>query len=149
MKLFEKKIKAVKQFQKRTDEIVLDAIEEQKHIVFAMNFHDQLDQDGVNSDNVQLQSYNPYSPAYLKRKQQQRKYRGYVDLRQEGNFAQSGKLNRRPKEIEIDNTDFKKDYLVGMYGEEILGLTDDNLEIMKEEFVQPKLVEELRKAVES
>ena len=49
--------------------------------------------------------------------------------------------------FEIMAGDWKTDRLKAKYGDEILGLQDDNVRCLLENFYQPKLIEELKNAI--
>lgn len=147
MKVISGKIEALKRFQKEADRVAIDEVANNDSIVLDMNFQEQLRDKGVNSKGVSIESYRPYSDSYLKAKKAAGKYRGYVDLNLEGDFTSSGVLKKGALQVEIDNTDYKTEWLVKRYGKSIMGLTNENLNEIRQDYVKPRLLTELRKAV--
>ena len=135
-------IEQLQKFENEVDQYVLDVVEENKELVLDMNTQDQLFERGVNSKDQKI--LPPYTPYTVKMKKILGQPSNRVTLRNEGNFHSSFYLKRESKEIEISATDEKTEALVDKYGEEIFGLTPDNLEEISNNYVKPALEEKIK-----
>ena len=140
----ENKINNLRKFQENAPSLSIDALMESKHIVLDMNFSDQLDTEGVNSRNVPIMDYKPYSPATIWYKKGKRQPTDRVTLNEHGDFHSGGDRERVDMlTAEIISTDSKSEALQDKYGKEILGLKPDNMNEVREYYVKPYLINEL------
>lgn len=85
----------------------------------------------------------PYSPAYKKVKQRKGQRTDHVTLRDTGAFHASLYVDYFNEGFEIKAKDFKTPFLVNRYSPDILGLKDDSLKAICDEFITPYLRQRL------
>lgn len=135
-------IEGLQKFENEVDQYVLDVVEENKEIVLDLNTEEQLFEKGIDSKGEKiLPNYTPYT---VNIKQVLGQPTDRVTLRNTGNFHNSFYLKRAAKEIEISATDEKTEALVDKYGNEIFGLTPENLEEISENYVKPALEQKIK-----
>lgn len=138
------KLNNLKAFQKDADKFAIDALIENKHVVLDMNFEEQLYLEGVNSNNVPIMDFKPYSPATIFIKGEKGQPADRVTLKDGGDFHSDGDIKRNSDtEAEIISTDPKSESLQDKYGKEILGLKPDNMAELREFYIKPYLIEKL------
>lgn len=71
---------------------------------------------------------------------------GNVDLKLSGAFYRAMIMKITGENIDIDSTDDKSKMLIGKYGSDVFGLTDDNWQIWLDEIFMPDFMIELTKA---
>lgn len=139
------KLQRLKEFQANANKYAVDAVIENDNIVLDMNFDEQLQEEGVNRNDVPIMDYQPYSPATEFIKAQKGQPYDRVTLHDEGDFAGDGEVVRVNDETaEIVSRDAKSESLQDKYGKEILGLKEDNMTELKEYYVKPYLQEKLK-----
>ena len=137
-------IARLKAFQKLAPVLTMDIMMENEHIIIDMNMEEQLYMLGINSENIPIMRYEPYSPATIFIKNEKRQPTDRVTLRDTGDFHSGGYLERVDEfTVEIKSSDIKSDELQDRYGKEILGLTDDNMDEIKEHYIKPALIKKL------
>lgn len=96
-----------------------------------INTEDQLEEEGIDSLGRKLGDYAPSTIAYKRRKGQ--RY-DHVTLKDEGDFYNSFNVKVNVNEIIIDADDSSKynKPLFEVWGVDVLGLTDDNMNYIKE-----------------
>lgn len=143
--------------------------------IIRLNFEDQLYERGVDSDGVKLR---PYHPTTIEKKLYYREQGGrgkghpyerdnsgerfrdtridHMTLKDTGFFQRSAKVKFSDKRFEITADDKKysddgrsSTTLRDEHGEEILGLTDKNMEFLKEKYILPTLRQTLRHKLSS
>lgn len=73
---------------------------------------------------------------------------GNVDLINEGSFIESFRLNKpNQNKYKWGATDKKRNTLVGMYGEGIMGLNQESFEKFQLEVVKPRFVKKLQRII--
>lgn len=145
LEAIEAKISRLKDFEANAEKYAVDALMENEHIVVDMNFSDQLDTEGVNSNNVPIMDFKPYSPATVWYKQSKGQPSDRVTLNDEGDFHGGGALERIDDvTAEIISTDPKSQALQDKYGKEILGLKPDNETELKQHYIKPYLINKLK-----
>lgn len=80
-----------------------------------------------------------YAPLTVAIKKEKGQPTDRVTLRDEGDFYSSVVLNLDRDRFELVATDPKTPALVEKYGEEILGITEENLEEFRDDYVRPEL----------
>lgn len=74
--------------------------------------------------------------------------KGNVDLINTGAFIDSFKLNKpKGNKYKWGATDSKRNKIVDMYGEEIMGLNQESFDKFQIEIIKPRFVEKLRKII--
>lgn len=106
------------------------------------NVEDQLYELGIDNRNKSIGDYEPYT----KERKQLKRDLGIGDgrisnvtLRDEGEFHKSFDVEFRDNEFEIVAHDPKTEKLQENWGEEILGLTDQNLQKVKDDYIRPNM----------
>lgn len=96
-----------------------------------INTEDQLEEEGIDSLGRKLGDYAPSTIAYKRRKGQ--RY-DHVTLKDEGDFYNSFNVKVNVNEIIIDADDSSKynKPLFEVWGVDVLGLTDENMNYIKE-----------------
>lgn len=95
-------------------------------------------EEGERSDGTSLPNYSPTSVAVYG------KQPGPMTLRDTGAFHKSIKLKANANEADLYATDQKTEYLKDTYGEEIIGLSEESLEELKEGYIKPSLLEKFK-----
>lgn len=140
-------IRELQTFENEVDKLVLDIVEENKDLVLDMNTKDQLFERGINSKGEKINP--PYTPFTVRQKRIKGQPTDRVTLRDEGDFHSSFYMKRSAEQIEISATDSKTEALVWQYGDEIFGLSPDNLEEISENYVKPELEKHIQKIIKS
>ena len=89
----------------------------------------------------------PYTPVTVQIKLKKGQPTNRVTLRDTFEWQSSFFVQYLADGFEIMASDWKTDRLKAKYGDEILGLQDDNVSYLLENFYQPKLIEELKNAI--
>jgi hypothetical protein len=99
--------------------------------IIRINTEDQLEEEGIDSLGRKLGDYAPSTIAYKRRKGQ--RY-DHVTLKDTGDFYNSFNVKVNVNEIIIDADDSSKynKPLFEVWGVDVLGLTDDNMNYIKE-----------------
>jgi len=99
--------------------------------IIRINTEDQLEEEGIDSLGRKLGDYAPSTIAYKRRKGQ--RY-DHVTLKDEGDFYNSFNVKVNVNEIIIDADDSSKynKPLFEVWGIDVLGLTDDNMNYIKQ-----------------
>ena len=121
------------------DGIVERASDRQESLMEDLNVQ-QMEQ-GINSEgNRILPEYAPSTKA-IKRKKSQPVDK--VTLKDTGQFHSQVRVKRYPSKKELVSYDSKSEKLQTKYGPEILGLTDENMTIIKEN-MKPLMISDIR-----
>lgn len=147
MNVIEQKIQALKTFERDLYDCMRVTVVENEHIIADMNAKIQLYEKGVNRLGERLDSYRPYSPITIRVKLAKGQPTNRVTLRDEGDFHASFRVIANNISFFIDATDIKTEDLIAKYGEQILGLTDENLYELVWEYMYPDLIDNLKKAL--
>ena len=114
------------------DQIWLFAVDKDvQDEMIRINTEDQLEEEGIDSLGRKLGDYSPSTIAYKRRKGQ--RY-DHVTLKDEGDFYNSFNVKVNVNEIIIDADDSSKynKPLFEVWGVDVLGLTEDNMNYIKE-----------------
>lgn len=147
MSKFTEKIENLEAIKDSIDDILRVEIEVNESIIVQMNAKYQLYEQGITRNGVSISSYEPYKPRTIREKRKKGQPTNRVTLRDEGLFHASFKVVTGPIDFEIEATDWKTEDLVAKYGEQILGLTDENLARLLWDYIYPSLVEHIRKNI--
>jgi len=137
-------IKKLKKFEKDLFMIIEQVIKDNEDIVVEMNSESQLFDRGIDRDGVAIESYMPYSPITVELKREKGQPTSRVTLRDEGDFHYSFFIDFKSDGFEIRATDWKYGDLIDKYGEKILGLTDENLNDLVQNYIKPVLIQKFR-----
>ncbi len=122
-------------------EAILAAVPAKAEII-DFNVEDQLYEEGIGSKGKSIGRYQPYT---LQRKEAKQALgigdgkTSNVTLRDQGDFHSSFDVEFRENEFEIIARDPKTDKLKQGWGEDILGLTEQNLQKVKDDFIRPNM----------
>lgn len=137
-------IKRVKKFESKINEYIrLEIIEDEPYIC-DMNSEDQLYEKGITRSGERISDYAPYTASTVEIKLAKRQPIDRVTLRDTGDFHSSFFLVVEPDKFTIDASNWKTEKLKRLYGEEILGLTDENMNELIWEYIYPMLIEKAR-----
>lgn len=140
MRRLDNLINKLKRFEAEIFEKLRAIIEANEALIVEMNSQDQLFEHGINRNGESLASYAPYSPVTIEIKRQKGQPTGRVTLRDEEDFHLSFYIEYQADGFEIRASDWKERDLTDHYGEEILGLTDENLRELIHEYVAPEIL---------
>lgn len=139
----EKLIEGLTDFEKSVDSLVLDVVLENEALVIDMNTQDQLFEKGINAKGEKITpAYTPYT---IKIKKEKGQPINRVTLKDEGDFQSSFYLKKKVDEIEVGSSDIKTEAIVWKYGDEIFGLSPENLHEIEEHYIKPVLEAEIKK----
>lgn len=124
------------------DYIRLEVLEDEA-ILCDMNSETQLFEKGINANGVSIESYAPYRPITKQIKLLKGQPTNRVTLRDTGDFHASFKITAGDNSFYIDASDLKLERLTVGYGEDILGLTDENIDEFIWEYIYPMLLKKL------
>lgn len=123
--LIDRKINVIRSFRKNKDAIVIGHIRELEDLVLFMN-QSQMEKSGIDSEGNEI---NPgYTEFTIKIKMEKGQPFDKVTLKDTGDFHNSLYIRYAKGEFEIMSDDPKADKLMEKYGEEILGLINENLQ---------------------
>lgn len=120
-------------------QLLAEVIEENKSLIEDMNIA-QL-QRGERSDGAVLPDYSPTSVFKYG------KPPGPIKLFDTGAFYRGITARIYKNSLDMDNTDSKTAMLALRYGEEIIGLQEENVEAVKFDIVKPGLIDKARKLI--
>lgn len=124
-----------------------EIIERNDWQIIGWNTDDQLYDKGITATGVSIMDYAPYSPVTIQIKQEEGQPYDRVTLRDTGEFHHSFYLQIDNEKFTFDAEDWKTRDLIRQYGEEIMGLTDENIKRLENEIILPELMEMARKTL--
>lgn len=134
----------IKQLPDTVNRLIGDIFRDFEAEIVELNTQSQLFEKGINADSVSIKSYRPYRPLTIQLKKLKGQPTDRVTLRDDGDFYNSVFLNIGKSDVFFDATDSKTEDLIEKYGEDILGLTLENVEIVRKDIVLPELIRRLR-----
>lgn len=144
MDIVETKINSIINFFERIYELIGEIIKDLSYVIEDMNAENQLYEQGITSKGVFIADYEPYSEFTIQRKKEEGKPYNRVTLRDEGDFESSFFVEVDNMKFEIKASDFKAVDLMKRYGEDIMGLTESNLNDLIFYYIYPELKLKLR-----
>lgn len=135
------RLEAFKDSQADIIQFILMSLES---LIVDLNTEDQLFEKGITSEGEQIITYAPYSDVTIAIKEVKGQPVDRVTLRDEGDFHQSFRLQKINGGVEIIATDAKTVEILFSYGDEVLGLTEENLEEVVFSYLLPELIDKLR-----
>lgn len=145
MRKLDELISRLKNFEDEIIKVIEEVVRENDNIILDMNAEDQLFQKGITRKGVEIASFAPYAPLTIEIKKLKGQPTSRVTLRDEGDFHRSFYIEYQADGFQIKASDWKTGDLMFRYGEEILGLTDDNFHEFAVDYVKPALTELLTK----
>jgi len=144
MNVFTQKATAVREFNNNIYSIIFDIVLDNEDFIVELITEEQLFEQGIRGDEVFIADYAPYSPFTVEIKQLKGQPTDRVTLRDEGDYHASFYIKIGSDHFEIKASDSKAQKLSREFGEEIMHLTDKNLDEVIRGFIYPELVENLR-----
>ena len=138
-------ISRLKNFEDEIAKVIEEVVRENDNIILDMNAEDQLFEKGITRKGVEIASFAPYAPLTIEIKKLKGQPTSRVTLRDEGDFHMSFYIEYQADGFQIKADDWKTEDLMFRYGDEILGLTDDNFSEFANDYVRPALAELLKK----
>jgi len=135
-------ITKLKQFEGTLIQAIEKAIRDNEEFILALNYEDQLYDKGIRNDSKKI--VPSYAESTIKRKKRKNQPTGRVTLRDENIFHRSFYIYYGSGNFEIMTTDPIEPFLTYRYGEQILGLTDENLRYVIEKIIAPVIIEKLK-----
>lgn len=135
----------VKSFQDNIDSEVMESVVPFDDEIIRLNTDEQLYSEGLDRTGAVIEP--PYRPLTIHIKESKGQRTDHVTLRDEGDFHKSFRLEVSGSQAEVVADDPKTAKLVAKYGSAILGLSDDNLDYMLDEFIRPELQQRFENAV--
>ena len=145
MRKLDELISRLKSFEDEILKVIEEVVRENDNIILNMNAENQLFQKGITRKGREIASYAPYAPLTIEIKKLKGQPTARVTLRDEGDFHKSFYIEYQSDGFQIKASDWKTEDLMLRYGEEILGLTDDNFHEFAVDYVKPALTELLKK----
>lgn len=146
----DRKIQALQEINKKADEIAADVLKENEDVILDLNTEDQLFEKGITADGQKIADKDPYTPFTVRIKRQKGQPTERVTLRDSGDFHGSFRATKSGSDrVIIDATDPKTADLVERYGEEIFGLSPENMGEMSENYIKPEVTQLIEKAFKS
>ena len=137
-------IKGLKAFEQNIGNAIKSAVEENQRFIINLNAESQLFFQGENADGKLIDSYRPYRPRTIQIKSQKGQPTNRVTLKDTGAFHRSFFLVIGTDTFEIKANDIKTQALITKYGN-VIGLTDENMDMFARMFIAPKIQGELKK----
>lgn len=137
MERIQELIRFLEDLNRSIDDIVMKILKDNKSKIEGLNLS-QLEH-GLNADGVDISSYKPYAEFTKRRKGQT-----LVDLLDSGDFYGGWETDYDKNSISLFSTDRKAQELEIIYGLNIYGLTEDNIDKLRI-LVKNQLINEIRK----
>jgi len=136
------RIEDLKKLDSSIDQIVIDLIKDNEKLVIKMNLANL--NSGINNKSEKL--VPPYRPSTVKRKKRKGQPFNRVTLKDEGDFHEGFFVEYGEDEFSLQGDDPKTRYLIRKYGNDIFGLTEENIDELKNK-IRERLTEEIKKRI--
>lgn len=119
--------------------------EKTKQFIISMNTHEQLGEEGIDSNSDSLGEYAPFTVQFRRSKGLQV---DHIDFKQTGDYWRSWKVDVGRFDFSISVNDARFDELVNelRFSPDHIGLTDENMERLKE-FILEKYVKYIEEEI--
>lgn len=134
-------VSELEKFQEELYSTIEESLRANEERVLALNYRDQLYEKGIGADGSALTPL--YAASTIRKKIRKNQITTHVTTRDSGIFHKSFYLYFGPDFFQIMTTDPVENFLTYRYGERLLGLTQDNLDIVASEIVVPALIDKL------
>ena len=141
MRKLDELISRLKSFQNEMTKVIEEVVRKYEYIILDMNATDQLYGKGITRKGVEIASFAPYANLTIEIKKLKGQPTSRVTLKDEGDFHSSFFIEYQADGFQIKADDWKTSDLMKRYGDEILGLTDDNFAKFANDYVKPALAE--------
>ncbi len=136
------KIKAIREFEENLNRTIIDTVRDYEAEVIDMNTQ-QLEK-GIYCDGTPI--LPEYTPFTVSLKKERGRVTDRVTLKDEGDFHDAFFVTYGDDYLVLDSRDPKTNKLKNKYGEEIFGLTQDNIKEVTE-LIKPDLLDLFQKQV--
>lgn len=147
MSIFQDKIDLLNNFERNLFNIIKLEITEDEDYIADMNARDQLYEKGVNALGISIADYMPYTQNTITLKLIRNQPANRVTLYNDGDFHRSFYLEIYDDSFYITASDRITEDLIIKYGEDIFGLTNENIMELIWEYIYPRLINDLKLAV--
>lgn len=130
--------------EKNFDLYVEDIIREKEQIIINFNRESQLYNKGITSKSKDISSYKPYRRVTIQIKQDKGQPTDRVTLKDRGDFYEGFYIEYFEEGFLISSTDEKTKKLKAKYGEDIFGLTNENLSNLLHKEIIPILIKQYK-----
>lgn len=120
-------IDKVEQLEESLPMIILNVVKEEQDFVISLNVDSQLMR-GFDGEGKKVTP--KYKPATVKLKKKKGQPHDRVTLRDEGDFQGSFYLEFENGQFWVKTTDHKQVWLLKRYGEQVLGLNEESLQLL-------------------
>lgn len=122
--------------------IISEIIADNDWVIIDMNTQDQLYEQGITATGISIADYEPYSDYTVEMKMMKGQPADRVTLRDEGDFHRSFEVETDNEKMMIVASDRKTILLLHRYGEDIMGLTQENIETLERETLMPEIMKQ-------
>lgn len=130
--------------QRNFDMYVEEVIRDNEQIIINLNRQDQLYNKGITSTSKDISSYRPYKSLTIKIKQEKGQPTDRVTLRDRGDFYEGFYVRYFEGGFLINSTDDKTQELKDKYGQDIFGLTNENISNLLHTEIIPILIKQYK-----
>lgn len=134
-------------FKDSLPSLLEDIITDKEDVIVSAIADDQLYRRGINGRGEKIMDYAPYSPVTIKKKKRKGQPTTRVTLRDTGAFHKSMFVVVDSDGFYITSDDYKTQYLIKKYGDEIFRLTDKNFTRILKSHIKKELVKRLKQAI--
>ena len=138
------KINQLLEYEASLFRIIQQEVAEDEDYIADMNARDQLFEKGINALGIPIADYQPYTGRTIQIKQARNQPTNRVTLYNEGDFHRSFYLEIYTDQFYITASDSITEDLIEKYGEDIFGLTSENINELIWEYLYPRLITELK-----
>ena len=132
-------INGLKTFENSIAKLIQEIILDNESVIVELNSEEQLYEQGINTYGVKISDYQPYTEVTIEEKKMKGQPTNRVTLRDEGDFENSFSIRITSTYFQIIAGDWKVEELTKKYGDEILGLTDENILELSWQYIYPEL----------
>lgn len=122
--------------------IISEIIQNNEWEIVDMNTQNQLYEQGITATGISIADYDPYSDYTIELKMMKGQPVDRVTLRDEGDFHRSFEVETDNEKMTIVASDAKTVKLLHRYGDDIMGLTQENIEKFEKETLMPEIMKQ-------
>lgn len=136
-------INSLQEFNRDIYQFLQEIIRKNENEIADLNSQIQLKETGENAIGISIMNYAPYAPLTIEIKKQKGQRTDIVNLTDTEDFINSFYIEIGNESFEIKANDWKTEELKEKYGEEILGLNEENIHDVIWIYIYPYLIEKL------
>ena len=141
---FEVLQKKLQKLKNNTKEVLVEVLNSNEKSIIKLNTQDQLFKKGIDSRGKVIEP--AYAPSTIKRKKRKGQPSNRVTLKDTGDFYSDMDIDYGQKDFTMINYDDKYKDLRKKYGEDILGLTDESIEKLRD-ILRVKLFQKIKRLI--